>query len=520
MSSLERPKRWIDETKLAEGDTIVVTQDDVANFTQPLTTSPTLTKPLGSVKQSLRKAAIKLGLRAGDSSVPRVRTKSVSSTSASACTSPQDAQEVVIMESLSRNISRTNGHRYGRSGARSPSPSRSPAGKQSPDGSTRRAFSLRHGWHSARATPPQPATPVQTHSQRSTQIHLPSDDLRNFSGSSTASSGNASPTMTRSSSGQHLRTPFQDNRHLRSVPASPLPPPSAHGAGFQPRAVSPALSASENEGKHSLKERLSRVKQKLTGHARRGSGGAADSAHRRIESQDTRDMRSEAASQYGFGDVSTEGSELDLTPAIHRERELLIASRIPPPIARDVFYTTEEDELEDSLSEIDDDEDFGSDDSALENQQPFAVHDGTTLRFNPAALNVQADGSELPRPTIAARRLSPRPASGTDFEATPKATQPSFAPTTAPQSPTAPAEEPVRSSLEGLRSGRASSTTPSRRSRSLRGNRKPEEDWVSATGIGDGGQADDEDEAGGLDFEIKSRKRRGTTASHVDGPWD
>ncbi|MBW0500209.1 hypothetical protein O181_039924 [Austropuccinia psidii MF-1] len=87
LNNLDNTQHWVHETAPVGGDTVYVTTEEVANFSRPRAIL-TIHKPLFSVKQSLHKAAIKLGLQRQSHKLSRLRSKSASSTSPSVCNSP------------------------------------------------------------------------------------------------------------------------------------------------------------------------------------------------------------------------------------------------------------------------------------------------------------------------------------------------------------------------------------------------------------------------------------------------
>lgn len=98
LSNLDNTQEWVHETAPVGGDAVHVTNEEVANFSHPRRSDERVQeKPLGGVKQSLRKAAIKLGLQRSTGARDS-RTKSISSASASAsasaCTSPVDRRQL------------------------------------------------------------------------------------------------------------------------------------------------------------------------------------------------------------------------------------------------------------------------------------------------------------------------------------------------------------------------------------------------------------------------------------------
>lgn len=92
LNNLDNTQEWVHETAPVGDDAVHVTNEEVANFSHPRRTTERVQKPLGGVRQSLRKAAIKLGLQRSTARESRSRSKSASSTSATASTftSPQD----------------------------------------------------------------------------------------------------------------------------------------------------------------------------------------------------------------------------------------------------------------------------------------------------------------------------------------------------------------------------------------------------------------------------------------------
>lgn len=87
LNNLDNTQYWVHETAPVGGDAVYVTTEEVANFSRPRA-SLTTHKPLFGVKQSLRKAAIKLGLQRPPNSISRIRSKSISS-AASGTPSPK-----------------------------------------------------------------------------------------------------------------------------------------------------------------------------------------------------------------------------------------------------------------------------------------------------------------------------------------------------------------------------------------------------------------------------------------------
>ncbi|PLW30782.1 hypothetical protein PCANC_23887 [Puccinia coronata f. sp. avenae] len=87
LNNLDNTQHWVHETAPVGGDAVYVTTEEVANFSRPRA-SLTTHKPLFGVKQSLRKAAIKLGLQRPTNKITRMRSKSASS-GASGSPSPQ-----------------------------------------------------------------------------------------------------------------------------------------------------------------------------------------------------------------------------------------------------------------------------------------------------------------------------------------------------------------------------------------------------------------------------------------------
>ncbi|KAI8459289.1 CAMKK/ELM protein kinase [Phakopsora pachyrhizi] len=79
LNNLDNTQHWVNETAPLGCDAVHVTTEEVANFSRPRD-SLKVYKPLGGVKQSLRKAAIKLGLqRSSSSKLDRLQKKSATS---------------------------------------------------------------------------------------------------------------------------------------------------------------------------------------------------------------------------------------------------------------------------------------------------------------------------------------------------------------------------------------------------------------------------------------------------------
>ncbi|KAH9463859.1 hypothetical protein Pst134EA_015939 [Puccinia striiformis f. sp. tritici] len=106
LNNLDNTQHWVHETAPVGGDAVYVTTEEVANFSRPRA-SLTTHKPLFGVKQSLRKAAIKLGLTRPTNQMSRMRSKSASS-GASASPSPQVETAFPILNPRQSPLSSNN----------------------------------------------------------------------------------------------------------------------------------------------------------------------------------------------------------------------------------------------------------------------------------------------------------------------------------------------------------------------------------------------------------------------------
>ena len=192
LNNLDNTQHWVHETAPVGGDAVYVTTEEVANFSRPRA-SLTTHKPLFGVKQSLRKAAIKLGLQRPTNKISRIRSKSVSS-GASGSPSPQvEATFPVInprhspLSSTShvrQKISIDTTHLPPSSHPRPETPPITPLSYPlSTSASIKRGFGVCSGWSSAitpkptilqstssrhTGLPPQPGSPVYSTSHRRT----------------------------------------------------------------------------------------------------------------------------------------------------------------------------------------------------------------------------------------------------------------------------------------------------------------------------------------------------------------
>ncbi|KAA1086758.1 hypothetical protein PGT21_011124 [Puccinia graminis f. sp. tritici] len=286
LNNLDNTQHWVHETAPVGGDAVYVTTEEVANFSRPRA-SLTTHKPLFGVKQSLRKAAIKLGLQRPANKMSRMRSKSVSS-GASGSPSPQVETAFSILNPSHSPLSSNSQVRQkisidtaNLSSGNHPRPETPPitplSFPLSTTNSIKRGFGVCSGWTSA-ITPkatilqptsscqngalPQPGSPVYSTTHRTTgtasrpQTPIRLDPSRSCLSSVSSRSGSPSQanigpshpstlSVPRSSSpstfllSHHLDRsihahhphmlldpisfPVDKNNHRRSLPSSPAP---------------------------------------------------------------------------------------------------------------------------------------------------------------------------------------------------------------------------------------------------------------------------------------------------------